>query len=304
MTQSVHCQQPLRSFCNKRHLEQQQQQHPADTNTEAVRFQALLPSAQPSIDEQFEEYEEYDYLEPGEYKEDEQKVDADQMLRLRLQSVLSLERGATGVYEPAEIVALLRNEGAQAVVMLRVPRELNYVQCLCVASASSLRQLRALADVVRKVHKFKRHAADKIPAIEGKSSNSEWLALDMGNIALHLFTPAVRERYDLEGLWVAGAAWDPLTQQSVPESNFGGGHASSAATAERSPRSEGGVDWDAVAAEAVQLRHSRHAQHLAERALMLERREENRKRKMAARRRKREEQESNTLEEDEEDWRR
>lgn len=33
---------------------------------------------------------------------------------------------------------------------------------------------------------------------------SGWAVLDYGDVIVHLFTPEMRERYDLEGLWKAG----------------------------------------------------------------------------------------------------
>ena len=39
----------------------------------------------------------------------------------------------------------------------------------------------------------------------------------LGNVAVHLFLPEAREKYDLETLWTVGADWDPqVTEQSDP----------------------------------------------------------------------------------------
>lgn len=45
-----------------------------------------------------------------------------------------------------------------------------------------------------------------MPHIEGRDDQSGWLLIDLGRCVVHLFTPEMRERYNLEELW-----------QSVPE---------------------------------------------------------------------------------------
>ena len=50
--------------------------------------------------------------------------------------------------------------------------------------------------------------------IEGKQlRNYDWVAMDLGNIALHLFTEETREKYDLESLWSVGSEFDTKTQE-------------------------------------------------------------------------------------------
>lgn len=48
---------------------------------------------------------------------------------------------------------------------------------------------------------------DVIPKIEGESSK-DWMALDLGNIALHIFSTEARAQYDLESLWTVGPDYD------------------------------------------------------------------------------------------------
>lgn len=67
--------------------------------------------------------------------------------------------------------------------------------------------MKAIAEFVRKMYKLKRAHDDSIPRLEGKGSD-DWVALDMGNIALHIFSSKARERYDIEQLWSVGAEFD------------------------------------------------------------------------------------------------
>lgn len=65
-----------------------------------------------------------------------------------------------------------------------------------------------MAQFVRKMFKLKRRPGDVIPKIEGENS-PDWLALDLGNIALHIFSSEARKLYDLESLWSLGCEFDP-----------------------------------------------------------------------------------------------
>lgn len=65
----------------------------------------------------------------------------------------------------------------------------------------------AIAQFVRKMYKMKRHSGDILPKVEGENSK-DWMAMDLGNIALHIFSEEARELYDLESLWAVGADFD------------------------------------------------------------------------------------------------
>lgn len=72
--------------------------------------------------------------------------------------------------------------------------------------------MKAIAEFVRKMYKTKRNKGDVIPKIEGKNSE-EWMAMDLGNIALHIFSSKVRKQYDLEMLWSVGSEFDTETNK-------------------------------------------------------------------------------------------
>ncbi|CAK1549744.1 unnamed protein product [Leptosia nina] len=120
---------------------------------------------------------------------------------------INLKRGQTGVFDLEDLVDLLRRENSRDIFVAAVPKEINYVEHICVVSARSKRHLQALAEFVRKVYKRKCHKSDHIPRLEGKDSD-EWIALDLGNIALHIFSEKTRKVYDLETLWSVGADYD------------------------------------------------------------------------------------------------
>lgn len=72
--------------------------------------------------------------------------------------------------------------------------------------------MKAMAEFVRKMFKIKRSKNEVIPKIEGKNSE-EWLAMDLGNIALHIFSAKIRKHYDLEMLWSVGPNYDTETNK-------------------------------------------------------------------------------------------
>lgn len=121
---------------------------------------------------------------------------------------INLQRGRTGVYDIEDLVTVLRLNNAENVFVCTVAEEIKYVDFICVVTGMSYRHMRGIAEFVRKVYKLKRNpSSDLIPKIEGENCR-DWMALDLGNIALHIFSENAREQYDLESLWAVGAKYD------------------------------------------------------------------------------------------------
>lgn len=111
------------------------------------------------------------------------------------------------------MVAVLKRDNAVNMFVCTVPNQLKYVDYMVVITARSHRHMKAMAEFVRKMYKVKMNEGDIIPKIEGKNSD-EWMAMDLGNIALHIFSASVRKQYDLEMLWSVGADYD--TESNKP----------------------------------------------------------------------------------------
>ncbi|KAI8126397.1 hypothetical protein FF38_08415 [Lucilia cuprina] len=120
---------------------------------------------------------------------------------------LNLKRGLTGVFDIEDLVDVLRKENAEDIFVCSVPKELKYIDYMVVCSGRSYRHMLAMAEFVRRVYKIKRQKGDILPRIEGEKSR-DWMAMDLGNIALHIFSPIKRESYDLESLWAIGIEYD------------------------------------------------------------------------------------------------
>ncbi len=128
-----------------------------------------------------------------------------------------LGRGETGVFDLAELVSVLRSENCSELCVIALPHELNYVDHMVVVTCKSSRHAVGVAAFVKKLFKMKMDASrgDRVPNVEGYKRTSEWLALDLGNIVLHVFTRRAREKYDIESLWAIGAEADDLCRGEV-----------------------------------------------------------------------------------------
>jgi len=70
------------------------------------------------------------------------------------------------------------------------------------------RQVRAIAEEVERLVEI----AVKMKPIHVEGvAGAEWIALDYGDVIVHVFDEAAREYYDLEHLWSAAPAFRPAT---------------------------------------------------------------------------------------------
>lgn len=128
---------------------------------------------------------------------------------------VELKRGTTGVFDVEEVVDLLRDENAKDICVIVVPPELKYVNYMVIVTGRSTRHLRAMAAYIKWVYKRKRSSSDPASVkIEGESTQ-DWFAIDLGNVAVHLFLEKTRRMYDLETLWTVGVEHDDLSQKNV-----------------------------------------------------------------------------------------
>lgn len=126
--------------------------------------------------------------------------------------ILLFAGGKYGVFDIEDLVDVLKRDNAIDIMVCEVPKNLKYVDYICVITARSPRHMKAIAEFVRKMYKLKRTKNDRIPRLEGKGSD-DWVALDMGNIALHIFSFEARMKYDIEQLWSVGTEFDAETNK-------------------------------------------------------------------------------------------
>ncbi len=79
---------------------------------------------------------------------------------------------------------------------------------LVVASGRNDRQVRAIAEEIERLVELALNV--KPNHVEGLAS-AEWIALDYGDVIIHVFDEAAREYYDLEHLWNAAPVFRPAS---------------------------------------------------------------------------------------------
>ena len=95
------------------------------------------------------------------------------------------------------IAELLDSKKAKEVVVIDIAEKSSFADYFVNASASSERQLGALANEVE--DRFAQEGI--IPKNSDGRPQTGWILIDGGDIIVNLFTQDVREKYTLERLW-------------------------------------------------------------------------------------------------------
>jgi len=95
-------------------------------------------------------------------------------------------------------VASAEEKLAEDVVTLTLGSASSVADFFVIATANSEPQLRAVSDFIERQvrEKFGVHTSSNAENNEGG-----WVLLDFGNVIVHIMTPEMRSRYNLEGLW-------------------------------------------------------------------------------------------------------
>ncbi|XP_055376912.1 uncharacterized protein LOC129609076 [Condylostylus longicornis] len=172
-----------------------------------------------SIKEKYIIYKDEDSVEIFDFEEEKNQdaIDLPEAHVIqRNEEGLNLKRGITGVYDIEDLVDILERENALNIFVCPVSKDLNYVDFMCIATGRSYRHMLAIVEYVRKIYKRKSGPNDILPKIEGKNCEN-WMAMDLGNIALHIFSEEAREKYDLETLWTLGPEFDDKEKHNYKE---------------------------------------------------------------------------------------
>jgi ribosome-associated protein len=105
----------------------------------------------------------------------------------------------------AAVVAAEEKIGVDTVI-LDLRELVDSFDALVVTSGHNDRQVRAIAEEVERLVEL---ALDVKPIRVEGLSDAEWVAMDYGDVIVHVFDDSAREYYDLEHLWSAAPALRP-----------------------------------------------------------------------------------------------
>ncbi|BAP38739.1 ribosome-associated protein [Acinetobacter sp. BIGb0196] len=88
---------------------------------------------------------------------------------------------------------------AKDIIQLDVSAISNVSDAIVIASGTSTRHVKALAD---NVAEEARKAGFRPIGVEGER-DAEWILIDLGFVVVHVMLPTARKFYDLESLWRA-----------------------------------------------------------------------------------------------------
>jgi len=111
---------------------------------------------------------------------------------------LAMNSQSQSVQECLKIVHnALTDVKAKDIIELDVSSISNVADAIVIASGTSTRHVKALAD---NVADEARKAGFRPIGIEGER-DAEWILIDLGYVVVHVMLPTARKFYDLESLW-------------------------------------------------------------------------------------------------------
>lgn len=98
------------------------------------------------------------------------------------------------------VLSALEEMKAKEIVEIDIRGKASFADLLFIASGTSTRHVKSLAD---EVVKFVKKAGMMPLGVEGQKE-AEWVLVDLGDIVCHLMLPRIRDFYALERLWSVG----------------------------------------------------------------------------------------------------
>lgn len=102
----------------------------------------------------------------------------------------------------AHVLASLEDDKAEEVVQIDLRGRSDMADYMVICSGRSTRQVAAISEKL--VDKLKDELG-RLCRMEGKDTG-DWVLIDAGDVIVHVFRPEVRDFYQLEKMWMPGAA--------------------------------------------------------------------------------------------------
>ena len=99
------------------------------------------------------------------------------------------------------VINTLDDMKAKDVVVLDVRDKTSITDIMVVASGTSDRHVKAIAETVA----FKAKQAGEVPMGTEGVEQGEWALVDLNGVVVHVMLPETREFYDIERLWLEEA---------------------------------------------------------------------------------------------------
>lgn len=142
-----------------------------------------------------------------------------QDVRVEHETAVDTLESALTPEQVAEIAARAGlDKKAEDVVVLKVSELSSYADYLVLMTATSDRQVSAVADAVNDTL---RKVGQRPIGVEGETGGN-WVLIDTGDVVVHVFLSEARAFYDLDGLW-ADAERREFASDAEPRSSTGNG---------------------------------------------------------------------------------
>lgn len=115
-----------------------------------------------------------------------------------------------GVSSPSELKTLIEQsldaDKADDIVTINLNDQTGLADYMIIASGTSSRHVNAMAEKLRDRLNLRGIKDIKIEGI----NQSDWVAIDAGDVIVHLFRPEVREFYNIEKMWCTYQPFDVI----------------------------------------------------------------------------------------------
>lgn len=99
-----------------------------------------------------------------------------------------------------KMIDVLAERQAEDIVLLDIAKVCDFADYFVIATGQNVRQLQTLQGYLNS----ELGESEDLKAYQEGTADSGWILMDYGDIIVHLFSPAQRDYYDLEGLWQNG----------------------------------------------------------------------------------------------------